>query len=276
MKSLIFGTAGTPLSSAGRDSIQGIKRVHELGLGCMELEFVRGVRMGADTAKNVRKQKETQGIHLSVHAPYYLNLNSNEQKKIIASIERIYQSAFIGSLAGANNIVFHPAYYLKSPADSVYMQVIKKMELLIERLNQENIEVTLRPETTGKQSQFGTLEEVLRLSSELEGVKPCIDFAHLHARNGINNTYNEFVEILEMVENVLGTDGLKNMHIHVSGIEYGAKGEIKHLTLNESDFNYKDMLKSFKDYNVKGTIVCESPNLEIDAKKMKEQYQLGG
>jgi|TARA_B100001971_G_C18248990_1_gene576632 deoxyribonuclease-4 len=276
MKSLIFGTAGTPLSSAGRDSIQGIKRVHELGLGCMELEFVRGVRMGADTAKNVRKQKETQGIHLSVHAPYYLNLNSHEQKKIIASIERIYQSAFIGSLAGANNIVFHPAYYLKSPADSVYMQVIKKMELLIERLNQENIEVTLRPETTGKQSQFGTLEEVLRLSSELEGVKPCIDFAHLHARNGINNTYNEFVEILEMVENVLGTDGLKDMHLHVSGIEYGAKGEIKHLTLNESDFNYKDMLKSFKDYNVKGTIVCESPNLEIDAKKMEEQYQLGG
>ena len=276
MKSLIFGTAGTPLSSAGRDSIQGIKRVHELGLGCMELEFVRGVRMGADTAKNVRKQKETQGIHLSVHAPYYLNLNSHEQKKIIASIERIYQSAYIGSLAGANNIVFHPAYYLKSPADSVYMQVIKKMELLIERLNQENIEVTLRPETTGKQSQFGTLEEVLRLSSELEGVKPCIDFAHLHARNGINNTYNEFVEILEMVENVLGTDGLKDMHLHVSGIEYGAKGEIKHLTLNESDFNYKDMLKSFKDYNVKGTIVCESPNLEIDAKKMEEQYQLGG
>ena len=242
----------------------------------MELEFVRGVRMGADTAKNVRKQKETQGIHLSVHAPYYLNLNSHEQKKIIASIERIYQSAYIGSLAGANNIVFHPAYYLKSPADSVYMQVIKKMELLIERLNQENIEVTLRPETTGKQSQFGTLEEVLRLSSELEGVKPCIDFAHLHARNGINNTYNEFVEILEMVENVLGTDGLKDMHLHVSGIEYGAKGEIKHLTLNESDFNYKDMLKSFKDYNVKGTIVCESPNLEIDAKKMEEQYQLGG
>jgi|TARA_B100000315_G_scaffold256650_1_gene303083 deoxyribonuclease-4 len=276
MKSLIFGTAGTPLSSAGRDSIQGIKRVHELGLGCMELEFVRGVRMGADTAINVRKQKETQGIHLSVHAPYYLNLNSHEQKKIIASIERIYQSAYIGSLAGANNIVFHPAYYLKSPADSVYMQVIKKMELLIERLNQENIEVTLRPETTGKQSQFGTLEEVLRLSSELEGVKPCIDFAHLHARNGINNTYNEFVEILEMVENVLGTDGLKDMHLHVSGIEYGAKGEIKHLTLNESDFNYKDMLKSFKDYNVKGTIVCESPNLEIDAKKMEEQYQLGG
>jgi deoxyribonuclease-4 len=276
MKSLLFGTAGTPLSSMTRGSVGGIKRVRELGLDCMELEFVRGVRMGAVKAAEVRRAGERQGVHLSVHSPYYLNLNSREADKITATVERIYQSARIGSLAGAKDVVFHAAYYHKTPAVDVYRRVKKELELLLEKLALEGIKATLRPETTGRRSQFGTLEEVLRLSSELEGVKPCIDFAHLHARKGRDNTYEEFTAILGGVEEALGKEGLEDMHLHVSGIEYGRKGEIRHLVLAESDFNYQEMLSALRDYNVKGALICESPNLEIDAIKMRDHYQLGG
>jgi deoxyribonuclease-4 len=276
MKSMLFGTAGTPISSMALDSVRGIRRVHELGLNCMELEFVRGVRMGAVKAAGVRTEGERQGVHLSVHSPYYLNLNSREESKITASVERIYQSARIGSLAGARDVVFHAAYYHKTPAVDVYRRVKKELELLLEKLVLEGIKTTLRPETAGRTSQFGTLGEVLRLSSELEGVKPCIDFAHLHARKGKDNTYEEFTAILGRVEDALGNEGLKDMHLHVSGIEYGWKGEIRHLVLAESDFNYQEMLRALRDYAVKGALICESPNLEIDAIKMRDHYQLGG
>lgn len=269
---LLFGTAGAPISSRVQDSVWGIRRINELGLECMELEFVRGVKMGAAKAKQVRMEAERRGVHLSVHSPYYLNLNSKEREKIKASLERIYQSARIASLAGAKDVVFHAAYYHKAPAAEVYRRVKKELEGLLERLTQEGIEAILRPETTGRKSQFGTLEEVLKLSSEVQGVKPCIDFAHLHARKGRENTYGEFAAILTRVEEALGSEAIKDMHIHVSGIQYGRKGELKHLVLEESNFNYKELLEALMDYRVKGAVVCESPNLEEDALKMRGYY----
>lgn len=274
---LLFGTAGTPISSAARDSVSGIKRVRELGLECMELEFVRGVKMSPAKAGEVRKVSQGYRVKLSVHSPYYLNLNSKEEEKIKASIMRIYHSARIGSFAGARDVVFHAAYYHKTPAEVVYRKVKKELVLLLERLSEEGIKATLRPETTGKKSQFGTLDEVLRLSSELEGVRPCIDFAHLHARSRRDNTYEEFTAILDSVEEVLGSEGLREMHIHVSGIDYGRRGELRHLVLNEADLSYQGLLKALRDYRVRGAVICESPNLEIDALIMRDYYRsLGG
>ena len=62
------------------------------------------------------------------------------------------------------------------------------------------------------------------------------------------------------------------MHIHCSGIKYGAKGELKHLVLEESDLQYVELLRALKDYDVKGLLICESPNLEEDAVLMQETY----
>ncbi|MFQ6119545.1 MAG: TIM barrel protein, partial [Methanosarcinales archaeon] len=121
-------------------------------------------------------------------------------------------------------------------------------------------------------TQFGTLEEILNLSMELDGILPCIDFAHLHARTGKNNTYSEFHSILSMIENNLGKESLEDMHIHVSGIEYEIRGEKRHLILKESDFNYQDLLKAWKEFDIKGLVICESPNLEGDALLLKEEY----
>ncbi|WP_340819579.1 deoxyribonuclease IV [Methanolobus sp. WCC4] len=271
---LLFGTAGTPKSSKKRNSISGIERVKELGLDCMELEFVRGVKMGESTAGDVLKKSEREDIALSVHAPYYINLNSLEPEKVDASIERIHRSSRIGSLCGARNIVFHPAYYQKDTPEKVYDKVSGLLKELSSRLTDEGIEVILRPETTGKGTQFGSLQENVRLGAELDNVLPCIDFAHLHARsNGAENSYDEFASTLEFMENELGREGLDDMHMHVSGIEYGDKGERKHLNLDDSDLQYAELMQALKDFKVKGLLICESPDNEGDALLLKRTYE---
>lgn len=272
MGDLFFGTAGTPVSSEKRDSISGIKRIRELELGCMELEFVRGVKMGEDMASKVRAAASETNVILSVHAPYYINLNSKEPDKVDASMERIFQSAHIGGLCGVRSVVFHPAFYQKGVPQQVYSTVRARLEFIIERMRSHGIDVVLRPETTGKPTQFGDIDETIRLSSEVEGVLPCIDFSHLHAREGDCNTYEEFRNVLQRIEDNLGREGLNNMHIHISGIEYGDKGERNHLILQESDFRYAELMHAFRDYKIKGLVICESPNLEVDAMLLKDTY----
>ena len=131
-------------------------------------------------------------------------------------------------------------------------------------------EVCLFMEETNSSYLF---DEIINLSKEFETVLPCVDFSHIHARyNGFWNTYDEFCSIFVKIGKELGQVALDNFHAHVAGIEYSAKGEKKHLNLVESDFNYKDLLRAFKSFNIKGAVVCESPNIEEDAKLMKEYY----
>ncbi len=272
MPGLLFGTAGAPRSTVNESAVGGIERIAELGLGCMEVEFVRGVRMGEVGARLVAEAAAREGVRLSAHAPYFINLNSHEPEKIKASQGRILQAARIARLCHAESVVFHPAFYLGDPTGEVYRTTRKYLEEVLSQLKQENNRVRLRPEITGKSSQFGTIDEILSLSAELEGVAPCIDFAHWHARTGNSNTYPEFTSILDQVRERLGRAALDDMHIHVSGIHYGQKGELNHLDLVESDFRYEEFLKALKDYDVKGMVICESPNLEQDTRLLQETY----
>ncbi|HWQ44964.1 MAG TPA: deoxyribonuclease IV [Methanosarcina barkeri] len=271
-KKLLFGTAGIPRSAKGNNSIAGIERLRELDLDCMELEFVQGVRMGETGAGNVLEAAEKRNIALSVHAPYYINLNSPEEEKLKASQERIYKAARIGSLCGAESIVLHAAFYQKSSKQDTYKRVSKALKELTGQLRDEGIRAVLRPETMGKRTQFGTLEEVLALSTEIEGVMPCLDFSHMHAREGKENSYSEFMAILSKVEETLGKEGLSNMHMHISGIKYDKNGEKKHLTLKESDFNYPELLRAIKEFEIGGLVICESPSLEEDALLLRRIY----
>lgn len=271
-KKLLFGTGGIPRSTKGTSSISGIKRIRELGLDCMELEFVQGVRMSEKGAKSVLETAKKEEVDLSVHAPYYINLNSYEEEKLKASLERIYQAARIGSLCGAESIVLHAGFYQKSSKKDTFESVSKALKVLTSQLRDEGIPAVLRPETMGKRTQFGTLEEVLELSAEIEGVMPCIDFCHLHAREGKENSYQEFTEILSRVEDSLGKEGLSNMHMHIAGVEYGISGEKKHLNLKESDFNYPELMRTLKEFKSQGRVILESPVLEQDALMLRKLY----
>ena len=162
---------------------------------------------------------------------------------------------------------------MKRPPEEVYDTVKRHLTEIIEQLDKERKRVLIRPELMGKPSQFGTLNEILRLSAEVDGVAPCLDFAHLHARtNGAFNTEKEFRDVFENIEKSLGKSGLNNMHIHLSGIAYGEKGEKNHLILEESDMNYQDLLKVWKEYSIKGVAISESPNIEEDALLLRKIY----
>jgi len=272
MTGLLFGTGGTPHSAKTPSTIDGIKRIAELGLGCMEIEFVQGVRMSEASAIQVSEIAARAGIKLSAHAPYFINFNAHEPEKIKASQERLLQTARIASLCGAESIVFHAAFYLGDPPEKAYSTVKKYLEETLSQLKKEKNQVWIRPEVMGKGTQFGTIEEVVNLSTELERVAPCIDFAHWHARTRKFNSYHEFASILEQLKERLGRAALDNMHIHASGIAYGDKGETKHLNLEESDLQYVELLKALRDYRAKGLVICESPNLEEDALILQTTY----
>ena len=270
---LVFGTAGIPDSSRERTSQAGIERIHELELGCMEVEFVKGVNMTSPTARGVGNAAAKRAIRLSAHAPYFINLNAKELEKMAASQERIIQTARVTALFGGASVVFHPAFYLKDEPSKVYATVKKNLEQIVAKLRAEGNRVWIRPEVMGRVSQFGTLEEVLQLSAEVDGVAPTLDFAHWHARTGKANSYNEFIAMLKKVENKLGRKALDNMHMHLSGISYGPKGEKEHVDLDESDIKYEELLRALKDYRVAGALICESPNLEKDAQLLQQTYK---
>ncbi len=272
MAVLLFGTGGVPHSDRSSTTIDGIERIAELGLGCMEIEFVQGVRMAEAGARLVAETAARKGIKLTAHAPYFMNFNAHEPEKIRASQDRLLQTARIAAFCGAESVVFHTAFYLGDSLEKTYATVKKYLEETLNQLKRENNHVWIRPEILGKLSQFGTLDEVFNLCTELEGLAPCIDFAHWHARGGRFNSYPEFSAILQQVEERLGRAALENMHMHVSGIKYSDKGEIKHLNLAESDFRYKELIQALRDCGAKGYVICESPNLEGDAMLLQTTY----
>ena len=271
---LFVGTAGIPHSTPKKSTPDGVRRVAELGLDAMEIEFVRGVRMKAELASKTREVAIDSGVVLTVHAPYFINLLSDDPAKVSASIKRIIDSARIGYLAGAWSVVFHPGYYGKLDKQTAIRIVRDHLRKIIESLNDQGIKIWIRPETMGALAEFGDLEEVVSVVEGLEHALPCVDFAHIYARSlGKVNDYSSFRKILEVIEKRLGREALSNMHIHISGMEYGPRGERKHLNLRESEINWVDALKVIKEFNVRGVLICESPNLEEDAVLIKKTLE---
>lgn len=266
---LHFGTAGIPVSTKPRDTIHGLDRVKELGLDGMEIEFVHSVNISEKSAPLVRDAARKNGLKLTTHGQYYMNLNSVDSAKIEATKERILKAARMANLCGSWSLCFHAAFYMGQPKETVYKTVRGHLKDVVSILKKEGNNIWIRPELTGKPTQFGDLDELIRLSQDLEQVMPCIDFSHYHARTGGNNSYKDFSKIFESIEKGIGKEALKNMHMHVAGIAYGEKGEKHHLNLEESDMDFKGLAKSLKDYRIGGMLISESPNIEGDALLMK-------
>lgn len=258
---LRFGTVGSPQTMTGSGTPLAIKHIRELGLDHLEIAWVQSVRVSDETCAQIKAAGEQYHVSLSIHAPYYINLNSLTDELMIKSDQRLLAAARKGYLAGAKDIVFHPGSYHEQQPEQVYQRAKAKLAELAAILRDEGVAVTLRPETMGKSALFGTLEETLRLSADIPGVLPCIDWAHLHARTGDGsfNSYAEFAAALDLVKHYLGEDGLKRMHFHMSGIAYGPKGEREHLPLSDADLRYRDLLQAFVDYGVAGTVGVEAP-----------------
>ena len=270
-----FGTVGSPIGTPKRPggSVGAIEFSKSLGLDAFELGWVQSVRVTETTCALIKQAGVDQDVSLSVHASYFFNLNAldDEWPK---SRKRLMDAAHYGNLAGATDIIFHPgSYFGNLPAD-VLKIAIPRLKAFMDELRKAKNPVTLRPETMGKSAMLGSFEDTLEMSKAIEGVEPCIDFAHLHARpgDGTLNTYDEWAGLLKSYEKALGKKALKRLHIHLSGIEYGLKGEKKHLALAESDFKINFLFQALKDFNCAGRILCESPIMEADALNMKEAW----
>ncbi|MFC1485749.1 TIM barrel protein [Candidatus Latescibacterota bacterium] len=271
--SLLFGTAGTPHSAEPHDSASACRRLRELGLDAMEIEYVRGSFPSEDRCKEVREAAVRHGIRLTAHGPYYINLNAADPEKLRASRKRIINTAYYGGLSGAQSITFHAGFFMKDEPEAVYTRIRDELQDILQKVRDRGIMIDIRPELTGKPTQFGSLEDLLRLAGDIPDVSPCIDWSHFYARSGTKNSGAAFQKVLDTVRDVLGDEALHQMHMHLSGISFGSKGEKKHLDLKESDINYRDLLSVLKANDVRGILICESPSLEGDALILKEFYK---
>lgn len=273
MNELKFLTAGMPLRTDKKIGYSDALNVlDEMNLDGIEVEFVQGVRM-SEKSKKLLKDASNK-FTFTAHGPYYINLNAREQEKIDASITRIVDTAMVADEFGGYSITYHAAFYLGNDKEVVFKRVVEQTAKIVDVLEKENNKIWIRPETTGKSTQWGDIDEIVRLSKEFNQVLPCVDFAHIHARSGGGfNTYKDFCNILDKIGTELGDVALNNFHAHLAGIAYSDKGEKNHLPLQESDMNYKDLLKAMKKFDIKGTVVCESPNIEDDCKLIKEYYK---
>lgn len=264
MKPLIrLGSAGVPLSAEKRDTISGIRKVAELGLQALEVEFVRGVNMSLPTAREVGKTATDSGIELSIHAPYYINLASEKKQIIAASKKRILDSLERGAEMGARIVVVHAGYYGKNREEAIKM-ITAACADIAEKAEKNDWNVILGIETSGKQGQFGPLEEILDICGKIKNCAPVVDFAHLFARQGGNIDYGKILDSVKQY---------KHLHCHFSGINYSTVGigrgnERNHEPIGRPPF--KPLAEELLERNLDITIICESPLLEKDALKMKK------
>ena len=230
--SFIFGTVGSPKSTPKKPggSIGAIQRLSELGLHALELGWVQSVRVSEETCKGICATAGDQNVQISVHAPYFINLNAGDEEWP-NSRKRLMDAAYYGWLAGATDIIFHPGSYFGLTPAEVMPRVLDRLSACVHELNEKGVLVTVRPETMGKSAMLGSLKDCLDMSKYVAGVQPCLDFAHLHARagDGSMNTSAEWDRALGEYAEALGEDSLQHLHIHLSGIEYSDKGERKHV-----------------------------------------------
>ncbi len=245
-----------PAGSSGLGNLKGVYKVAQMGLDCMEVEFTYGVRLDLKTAEEVGALAKEKGIILSVHAPYYINLASNEKDKFLASKKRILDSCERAHVLGAQNVTFHAGFYQTRTAEQTYSLIKKAVIALQKFVARRGWKVTLCPEVTGKPSQFGSLEELLRLKKET-GCGITVDFAHLCARQQGNIDYALILKKLP-----------QRFHAHFSGIEYSDKGERKHIRTTKK--NFEPLAKELVKRKLDITLINESPKPYEDAMMMKK------
>ncbi|MEM0465328.1 MAG: TIM barrel protein [Candidatus Pacearchaeota archaeon] len=244
-----FGPAGL---GKVKEAIDNLNEFHNLGLRACEIAFTYGVYIkDIKDARLIGNHAKKLDIKLSIHAPYWINLNSKEKIKVEQSKQRILDCCKIGEELGAEIVVFHPGYYAGMSQEQTYNN-IKNAILDIKKIIQKNKwKINIAPETMGKINVFGSFQQISDLAKETNS-RFCIDFAHIEARDKkidyerIKYAFSKF----------------KDWHVHFSGIEYTKAGEKRHIRTPKEKI--KELLKNLpKDKNI--VIINESPNMIEDS-----------
>ena len=249
MSKIKFGPTGI---GSVKDAFSNLEMFHELGFKAAEVLFTYGVYIkNKDDAVEIGRVSKKLGIQLSIHAQYWVNLNSKENEKIEASKKRILKCCEVGHWLGAKRVVFHPGFYSGMESEQASVKIIEGIKEMMEVIKKNKWGIELCPEVMGKINVFGSIDEIGNLVDET-GCGVCIDIAHVLARYG----KYEFDKIKDAFK-------LKKWHVHFSGIEYGDKGEKKHLITPPSE--WKKVLKFLKELDKDVIIICESPDAVADS-----------
>ncbi len=269
-----FGPAGRPLGYNGATEL-ACDYIREIGLDAYEYQATYGVKIKKQSALKLKENSQKNDVLVSMHAPYYINLSSNKDDVVERSIERLVQSARAAEWIGAYRIVFHPGFYTKYSPDEAMGRCQKAINILEGQLSSKGIkDYTFAPETTGKKSQLGSLDEIIKICEVNDNFAPTVDFAHLYARSigGIKDQ-DDYSRIFSKLEDELG---IKTLHCHFTRIEYTDKGEKRHHTLRERNYGppLKPLLKEIIERGWNVNMICETPFRDEDALLIKDDYQL--
>jgi deoxyribonuclease-4 len=273
MTKIFLGPAGNCVSAEDRTTAGSLKHLAQLELNAQEIEFVRSVYLNSKAAEEVGNLAKELGIRLSVHAPYFINLSSTDKKVVEASKKRIFDSVARAGEMHAEVVVFHPGYYSGLPPENAFEAVKQACEDLADRMKSHGIKnVLLGLETTGKVSQFGTLEENIEISRKVSRCVPVLDPAHLFARNGGRIDYPEMFEKMKPLK-------LSHIHMHFSSVKWrpakatGKGNEWYHMEIKNNQPPFEPLAKEILKRKLDITIISESPVLEQDSLRMKEIFQ---
>ncbi len=271
-----FGPAGVPpmFRLMGATTSDVPKLLHEEGLDAFEYQASRWgpkPQINPDDARKLGEEARKNDVKLSMHGSYFVNL-SGKKEVVEASKRRLIACATAADWMGAYVVVFHTGFYGKFEKDYAFKTCLTALKELRTEMKRLDLKVKLGPETMGRKFQVGTLEEILKINQEVEGTQLVIDWGHLHALHlGTLKKVEDFRAIAEKVEQELGTDALKNMHCHFSKIEFSSQGEKRHHTLDEERYGpeFHMLAEVIVDFGLHPTMICESPILDVDARKMK-------
>jgi deoxyribonuclease-4 len=273
-----FGPAGVPPTfRAMKAALTDVPRLlREEGLDAFEYQAVRwGAKpqIKREDAEKLGLKARENDVLLSLHGSYFINLCGGKET-VEASKDRLIACATASRWMGSKIVVFHPGFYGRKPPKEVFNECLEALKDVVERLRALGIsDVKLGPETMGKPTQFGSLEEVLALCEQVEQTQPVIDWAHLHARDrGRFKNVDDFRVVVEEIERRLGTEAVKNMHCHFTKVEFTDKGEKCHHTMDEAGYgpDFEMLAKIIADFRLNPVIISESPVLDVDAIKMRD------
>lgn len=265
-----YGTSGNPpnffKSRFGKDRINAVDWIYSIGLNAYELLMTYGARTKPEVAREIGEKARKLGVSLSVHAPYYVVLSSSKKEVFENSIKELIKTLELAETMGAEKVIFHPGFKNHEKAMENCIKGIKEV-----KKNYKG-NVKLLPETMGLKSQLGSLQEILQICLETN-TEPCIDFAHVHSREGGSlKNEEDFRKIILEIKMKLGENIMKNLHCHFYPVEFNEKGEKKHRAYNEKEFHpkFENFASVIKEFGMEPTLISESrDSQDLAALEMK-------
>lgn len=276
-----FGPAGNDVlfyEQGYNDSIQAPKFLKEMGLSAYEYPCGRGILIKEEKAKQIAVEAKKNDISVSVHAPYFINFASSEVERQEKSINYVINSLKLVKNFGGNRIVVHTGSNSGQERTVAIENCKKGLMRLADRIRKENLsDCLVCLETMGKYTQIGNYQEICELCNLAEFFIPTFDFGHINCtEQGGLKTKDDYKKILSYAIEKIGYDKIKNVHIHFSQIEFNAKGEIRHLTLDNGKFGpeFEPLAEALIELKIEPVIICESQEIMAqDALKLKNIYE---